>query len=168
MSTLSQGNDVRQASVMDTPKYITHPEVVKARLSGHTPPLPLAIYIDGVRFIAQSAGRSESVAGVWIENLLTSRRHFLVGIKSGDMCMCGCRGWCSLQPILAQIAWQLEVCQRGYVPYAYPDGAVACLQERPWPTPVAWCGSRATGRSTSIHLGWQGGNQNTLVVNIVV
>jgi hypothetical protein len=122
MSLLSQSDDTRPTSIMNTPKYMTHPDVVRSRQAGETPPLPLAVYIDGVRYVAQAAGRSESVVGFWVENLLTSRRHFLCGFKSNDACGCGCRGWCSIQPVLSHITWQLEACQKGVVPSTNLDG----------------------------------------------
>ena len=52
-------------SVLDTPSYRCHPEVLKAQSENRAPPVPLAVYLGGVRFIAQAAGRQETVLGLW-------------------------------------------------------------------------------------------------------
>ena len=125
----------RKPSVMDVPAYSQHPLVVRSRANGQADPLPLAIYVDGVRFISQAAGRSETVLGIWGINMLSRKRHFLGAVKSGDHCQCGCRGWCTLQPLLAAVAWQLEWMAEGSRPPRQYDGSE-------WPAGDAW--ARAT------------------------
>ena len=46
-------------------EFLEHPLVVEARSRGKPWPIPLAIYLDGVRFTAPLAGRSDSILGVW-------------------------------------------------------------------------------------------------------
>ena len=55
------------------------------------PPLPLAIYSDGLPHTLV-----DSVLGVWLINLVTGTRH-IMAIKFGKKltCSCGCKGWCS-------------------------------------------------------------------------
>ncbi len=112
----------RPPSCMDTPAYNSHPKVAQAKTEGKELPIPLAIYIDGVSFVSSAAGRCESCIGFWLENLLTSSRTFITSVKSADLCSCGCKGWCSLRPILRNIEWQLESIQSGLVPSNLPDG----------------------------------------------
>ena len=112
----------RPPSCMDTPAYNSHPKVVQAKAEGKELPIPLSIYIDGVSFVSSAAGRCESCVGFWLENCLTSSRTFITSVKSADICSCGCKGWCSLRPILRNIAWQLESIQAGVVPSHFPDG----------------------------------------------
>ena len=107
---------------MDTPAYNDHPVVMKARRDNVMDPIPIAVYVDGVRFITQAAGRSESVLGIWAINLLSGKRHFLAPLKSGDHCQCGCRGWCSIQPLLQAVQWQLVHMQRGRRPATSYNG----------------------------------------------
>lgn len=104
-------------TVLDTPIYKAHPIVRSAKRK----PLPLSVYLDGVQFISQSAGRSEAVLGLWLENLISSRRHFICGLKAADFCRCGCRSWCTLQPVFQRIEWMVHAMQCGKVPVSNPD-----------------------------------------------
>ena len=40
------------------------------------------------------------------------------------MCKCGCRGWCSIFPILWALRWMLLAMHRGERPHNHPDGSV--------------------------------------------
>ena len=51
-------------TVLDTPVYQEHPQVILARSEGRRLPVPLALYLDGVVVIQQAAGKQESVQGV--------------------------------------------------------------------------------------------------------
>ena len=57
--------------------FMEHPLVQHARALNRSWPLPLAIYMDGVRFTALQAGRSDSMLGVWAYNGVTKKRHYL-------------------------------------------------------------------------------------------
>eukprot|EP00959_Pyramimonas_sp_CCMP1952_P094075 1967931-Pyramimonas_sp.AAC.1 len=69
---------------MDVPACNEQPAVIQARGDGVLDPIPLTIYVNGVRFISQAAGRSESVLGAWGINLISGKRHFLTEQKSAD------------------------------------------------------------------------------------
>ena len=74
-------------------QYWRHPVVVRALERGLPLPLPLAIYLDGVRFTAPLVGRSDTILGLWGRNVITNKRHYLMSLRSLDYCQCGCRGW---------------------------------------------------------------------------
>ncbi len=104
----------------------SHPIVVAARQAGQCDPLPIGVYLDGVAFRTPAAGRQDGVLGLWLINLLTSKR-FLVSVTlASDACRCGCRGWCSLFPHLHCLSWQIEHLSLGHRPARMWDGS-------PWP-----------------------------------
>ena len=110
------------SSVLDTPAYNTHKLVEEAINNGLPKPLPMGLYLDGVRFTAPLAGRADSAVGFWGINLLTTKRHFIGLVRHLDMCKCGCRGWCSLFPVLAFICWNFEALANGERPSFRHDG----------------------------------------------
>eukprot|EP00959_Pyramimonas_sp_CCMP1952_P378687 7932564-Pyramimonas_sp.AAC.1 len=57
LQTLKDGDIDSPSSVMSLPGYLNHPHVVRAREAGEDYPLPLALYMDGVRYAGQAAGR---------------------------------------------------------------------------------------------------------------
>ena len=107
---------------MEWPRtYLEHPLVVEARSSGRPWPLPLAIYIDGVRYTSTLAGRADTIIGVWAYTGVTQKRHYLCSLRTQDLCKCGCRGWCSIAPMMAFLAWSLRALATGQRP-ALRDG----------------------------------------------
>eukprot|EP00959_Pyramimonas_sp_CCMP1952_P473776 9502316-Pyramimonas_sp.AAC.2 len=64
--------------------------------------------------------------GFWLVNLLSSKRYLLTTLRKSDECQCGCRGWCSVFPILSCIRWQLESMALGTRPDSMHD-------LKPWP-----------------------------------
>ena len=96
--------------------YMDHDLVKQAQRSGGAWPLPLAIYMDGVRFTAPLAGRSDSILGFWAYNGVTQKRHYLMSLRSKDMCGCGCKGWCSIYPVMVSFAWSLRALAAGRRP----------------------------------------------------
>eukprot|EP00959_Pyramimonas_sp_CCMP1952_P319818 6692252-Pyramimonas_sp.AAC.1 len=114
--------DQREPNILDVPAYTEHPATKQARDSERDPPLPLAVYLDGVRYQQQAAGRSDTVTGWWVVNLVSGRRHLVATMKHSDECACGCRGWCSVHPIMDCIRWQLQALQDGTRPQLRYDG----------------------------------------------
>ena len=108
--------------VLSTRVYREHPVVQKAIQDGERLPVPLAVYVDGVRYRQQAAGRSDSVAGYWISNLVSGRRHLVAVVRHSDECACGCKGWCSTFPVLHFIRWQLLAMQHHARPALNYDG----------------------------------------------
>lgn len=118
-SILAKLDNPSTGTVLDVPVYRTHPLVKKAVKR----PLPVSLYLDGVQFISQAAGRSEAVLGIWLENNVSGRRHFVCAMKAADFCRCGCRSWCSLQPVFQRLEWMLGGLQKGRVPSLNPDNS---------------------------------------------
>eukprot|EP00959_Pyramimonas_sp_CCMP1952_P272388 5694953-Pyramimonas_sp.AAC.1 len=60
--------------------------------------------------------------------MITRKRHLIAVLRKSDECQCGCRGWCSIYPLLKGIAWQLGAMAAGKRPdrmhndMAWPDG----------------------------------------------
>ncbi len=108
-----------EQNVTSTPMYKSNPTV----RASEQRPLPVNVYLDAVQYIQQSAGRCESVNGLWVENAISQRRHFVCAVRSGDLCACGCRAWCTIQPLLARLEWMLYSMQQGVVPSVHPDGS---------------------------------------------
>ena len=125
LHVLGDSEEISFETIKDIPAYSMHPLVQEAKQSNSELPIPLSMYIDGVAFITAASGRSESVNGVWIVNELSGKRHFVTALKSGDACRCGCKGHCSMFPILENVRWQLEFLQKGRGP---PIKYLTCLR----------------------------------------
>ena len=95
------------------PAYWSNP-VVKA---SPTPVVPLALFLDGVPY-----SLTDSVVGVWVVNLLTSKRHLLGVVRKAITCKCGCRGWDTWYSILRFLRWSLRACAQGSYPSSGHDG----------------------------------------------
>ena len=83
--------------------YWESPTVIDAQARGERLPLPIILYLDGVRFTAPLVGRSDSILGIWGFNAITQRRHYLFSLRTQDFCRCGCRGWCTLWEVFTFI-----------------------------------------------------------------
>ena len=79
--------------------YYSHPVVL-----GHPDEyvVPLGVYIDGVAY-----SQTDTVLGFWCVNLISQSRCLLALIRKSLLCRCGCRGWCTLYPLLD---WLREQC----------------------------------------------------------
>lgn len=113
----------RVSTMQWPPCYMEHPLVREAQAQGKVWPLPLALYLDGVRFTSPLAGRADSILGVWAYNGVTSRRHYLFSLRAQDTCQCGCKGWCSLFPLMACLAWSVRCLLLGKRPTTRHDGS---------------------------------------------
>ena len=98
------------------PCYNNHPLVRKARDANSPLPLPLFLYLDGVRYTAPLAGRSDSILGIWAYNAVTNKRHLLICLRVLDYCRCGCRGWCTIYPAMLCLKWSLVALASGKRP----------------------------------------------------
>ncbi len=139
----------RGEHVLDLPVYQDHPSVVAAKAAGTRLPIPVGVYVDGVSYSCQAAGRQESVVGVWCINLCTKRRHFFAAIKSGDYCGCGCRGACTVFPVMDCLRYQLESMQHGAVPLARHDGSEWQIHNPKKTFKPKYCTQMAPGSSLS-------------------
>ena len=66
LQMLSLNPEEAPDGVLKTRAYREHPQVAKALERGWRRPLPLAVYVDGVCFRQQAAGRSDTVGGFWL------------------------------------------------------------------------------------------------------
>ena len=57
----------------------------------------------------------------YLTNLVTNVTHCLAVLRKGDLCSCGCKGWCSLFVIQRIIGWSFEHLARGTKPNARHD-----------------------------------------------
>ena len=104
------------AKVADTawpPSYTEHSKV-RGR-DGHV--VPLALYIDAAQYI-----RRDSVVVFVVCNMLSGSRHLCCVLKKRDMCRCGCRGWCTIHPVMVMLSWSLAALAQGAFPAAQHDG----------------------------------------------
>ena len=116
----------RTANVTDLPAFKLHPLVTAATAANKPRPLPVGLYVDGVAYKQQASGRSDTVAGYWLINLISGKRYLLCALRHSDDCDCGCRGWCSIFPVLSCLRWQLECMAHGLRPDRMHNGD-------PWP-----------------------------------
>eukprot|EP00959_Pyramimonas_sp_CCMP1952_P455426 9471533-Pyramimonas_sp.AAC.1 len=114
--TLAKDPSERNTCILDVPAYKEHPLVVTAEANREQRPLPIGLYMDGIRYISQAAGRSDTVTGIWLVNLLSGRRHLLSSLRHSDECACGCRGWDSIYPLLLALTWMIRAMVRGETP----------------------------------------------------
>lgn len=96
--------------------YHEHPAVRTARPS--EPVLALSLYVDGVQF-----SRTDSVIGFFCYNIASGIRHLCATLRKSELCSCGCRGWCSIFPILAMLRWSVVAMLSGRHPDAMPCGS---------------------------------------------
>ena len=59
-----------------------------------------------------------------LHTLSTQKRHLLLSIRLNDLCKCGCRGWCTLHPLLLSVAWSMKVLVQGQRPTTRHDIAL--------------------------------------------
>ena len=97
-------------------QYFNHPAVFGA--SAESMPHPYCIYLDAVAYT-----RADEVLGVFAYFVLTGRRHLLFCIRKSEVCNCGCKGYCSLFPILDVLAWSAKNMLLGKHPSRRHDDA---------------------------------------------
>lgn len=100
---LQQTSDI--SGVCGTDAYRHHPVVQAHQNAGKPLPLPIGLYVDGVRYTSEIGAKTDNLLAFWLINLLTMKRHLIGFVRSSDICRCGCRGWCTLWPILKTIQW---------------------------------------------------------------
>lgn len=98
--------------------HAEHP--VDQRAGGRS--VPLAFYLDGAQYTKTGA----CVLVFAVQNLVSGARHLCCAVDKRRLCKCGCRGWCSLRPLLQMFAWSFRALATGSFPSAREDGS-------PWP-----------------------------------
>ena len=103
--------------------YADHPMV---RGAPGPSPFPVAFYLDGVPY-----STTDGVIGFWVTNLVSGQRHLSLCIRKRILCRCGCKGWCSIHPILSWLAWSFAAMARGRHPSERHDGKPWSEQDTP-------------------------------------
>ena len=103
------------------PSFEEHRVVIAAPAAG-PPVIPLAFYLDGAQYSKSGA----SVLVFVVCNLVSGARHLAAVLKKKDLCRCGCRGWCSLRPLMQFLHWSFAALASGHFPAATHEGI-------PWP-----------------------------------
>ena len=103
--------------------FYANPIVAHAQREHRPLPLPIILYMDGVRYSSIIAGRADSILGVWAYNAVTFRRHLLFSLRMADCCRCGCKGWCSLFPLFQSVRWSMDAVACGQRPLLRRGGA---------------------------------------------
>ena len=91
---LEAGDDPFAAAL---PDFAEHPVRLQALADGiHWSKIrPVAVYFDGVRYT-----KNENFEGFFFHDLRSNTRHLSYIVLRSDFCKCGCRGWCTLYPLL--------------------------------------------------------------------
>ena len=85
--------------------------------SSPRPALPCSLYLDGV-----AVTHRDGVLGIWVYNLISERRHLCCVIRKSSFCKCGCRGACTLYPVMKTLQWSMSAFAEGSFPSVGPDG----------------------------------------------
>ena len=94
--------------------YWQHPIV-----QSHEKVLPVALYVDGV-----PVTNNDGFVGFFVYNLITNKRHLVAILRKSNMCKFGCRGWCSIYPILEWLHWSFTAMAEGTFPTRGHNGVV--------------------------------------------
>ena len=113
------GDDGFASDILSEPIYYHHPVVAKARADGVAwqNVKPIALYTDGVAYT-----KRDSFIGFFFRNLRTGVSKLAALIRKEDLCVCGCRGWCTYWFILAAIKWDFDAGASGVHALAGPLG----------------------------------------------
>ena len=95
------------------PCYYQHPVVREA--AGNQWVIPLAVCLDFVPYAV-----NDSVLGIWVVNLMNDRRYLHSVLRRRSLCLCGCKGWCSLHPLFMSLVWCLRALAAGTLPAKGP------------------------------------------------
>jgi len=105
------------------PAYEDHVVVTTAkREEPDAPVVPLCLYMDAVPY-----SQLDSVLGAWLECMATGHRWLCAVLRKRRICRCGCRGWCSYNPLFAFLNWSVLALSQGM----WPDGRHDGQQWRP-------------------------------------
>ena len=80
------------------PMYTEHPVAIASNFTAQ----PAALYVDGL-----PTTKRDGVIGFWTYFILSKKRHLCCVVRKQKLCKCGCRGWCTLWPIMAWLHWSL-------------------------------------------------------------
>jgi hypothetical protein len=87
--------------------------------------IPYALYMDGISFT-----NTDSLLAFFVYSLITRKRHLCAIVRKSAFCRCGCRGWCTLYPILRALRWSFEQLAIGRHPEQDINGPWAAGSQR--------------------------------------
>ena len=99
------------------PAYWENP-IVRRYCSVETPVLPYSIYLDFVEY-----SQTDFVLGFWVVNEISKNRQCFLTLRKRCVCVCGCKGWCTFDPIFRWIAKCMESLRDGTMPLQRHDSA---------------------------------------------
>ena len=102
-------------------KYYNHPIVQQA--GDDELVHPIVLYLDGVEY-----SRPDTILAMTAYFLFSGDRHLIFSIRKSEMCNCGCRGQCSLDPLFRAVGWSFKAMCAGIFPSCRHDGSA-------WVTP---------------------------------
>ena len=82
-------------------------------------PFPIALYFDAMPYI-----KRDGVLAVVVVNILSGVRHLVGVLRKSTFCRCGCRGWCSIWPFLANLHSSLSALREGIFPSSGSPGMI--------------------------------------------
>ena len=80
--------------------------------------VPVVLYVDGFPF-----SQLDGAIGFYIYSLVSGFRHLAAILRKSEICRCGCKGWCSIFPILLFLTWSFAAGAAGLFPARRWDGA---------------------------------------------
>ena len=89
------------------PHYAGHPVTI----ARGTRSVPIGFYSDGVPHT-----KKDSMLCFYWNNVLSETRYLIATVRKSDLCQCGCRGGCTLGPIMRTIVWSFNVLAAGLFP----------------------------------------------------
>ncbi len=76
-----------------------------------------ALYMDGIQYSKQNhVSKAESALGVFVYEIKSGRRILAAVLQKGQLCRCGCFGFCTIFPVLFYLEWSLGCAARGERP----------------------------------------------------
>ena len=112
--SLRESHDIMVAGNKFPAMYTDHPVAVA---SDHKA-LPIVAYLDGVPTV-----RKDGVLGIWVQFLMSPKRHLCYVMRKSRMCQCGCHGWCTMFTVFAWLLWSLMALATDTFPIAGVFGA---------------------------------------------
>ena len=80
-------------------------------------PLLISLYADGIRFTrSERVGKTDTLLAFFVHSLVEAERHTVALLRKSESCRCGCRGWCTIYPIMLMMSWSFKALLRGKRP----------------------------------------------------
>jgi hypothetical protein len=95
------------------PSFADHVVVKRARAANchWSRVIPLQLFWDGVAYSSR-----DEFWSVYFTNLRSGKKWLSWIIRADDMCKCGCKGWCTVYPLLLSLCYDLNAGAQGRSP----------------------------------------------------